>query len=774
MRFTKPLGAQPFAGATLALNAANALGTIDVSAADAKLGMWVYAPQANLPIRLQLASSDAGQVSRYTQAGQPLVLDDRKFVETETRTTKAGWQWMEFDFNKASSRWVGVYETAYKVDLDPGTRYDRINVFPDFNATPTGATFYFDGLTRGGAAPTMPVEPPGKFSSLDFQGTAASYRQLGFGGATGSLVADPENSANSVVKVVKANDALTWAGVTLASLPGDAAAVPAIPFAAGTVMTAAVYSPAPGTKVRLKAERSVDPSVSVETESVTKFSGWETVRFDFANPVSGTAPLNLAKVYDKLNVFFDFNVAGSNGKSYYIDDIRFIGAASAAPGNPVPTGYSLVFEDTFGVAGKTAPNPAVWKYDLGDGSKKGIPGWGNGEQQYYTADSDNVWVENGNLYIVARANDTATNTTDRVVNNVVVPFTTGITSARLTTQGWNVSPYGYIEVRAKLPAKQGAWPAIWMLGEQNNWPKSGEIDIVEWSGRYFNDTTVQAALHYEKDSGNTQTKASTALSSSVERFHTYQLWWSPTEIRIGVDGDADSAYFRYAKQTDWDVSRWPFDSQFYLLMNVAVGGSLGGEGYAQALAQAPYEMVVDYVRVYQGAAASGVYTAPSNVKNTYGAATGVVAFEGGQTELAATGPAGAAGSSIKFTKPSTAQPWAGATIETITDGEMIATGSTVMSLRVWAPASGKTVRLKLEDSADATKTVEVDAVTTVANGWQTLSFNSASQATGTAAFNDANRYNKASVFPDFRGTPAGQVYYIDDLAYTLANATPVY
>jgi len=378
MRFTKPLSAQPYAGATLALNAADALGTISVTAADAKLGMWVYAPQANLPIRLQLASSDAGQVARYTQAGQPLVLDDRKFVETETRTTKAGWQWMEFDFSKASSRWVGVYETAYKVDLDPSTRYDRINVFPDFNAAPTGATFYFDGLTRGGTAPTMPVEPPGKFSTLDFQGTAASYRQLGFGGANGSLVADPENSANSVVKVVKAIDSQTWAGVTLASLPGDAAPVPAIPFAAGTVMTAAVYSPAPGTKVRLKVENSADPSVSVETESVTKFSGWETVRFDFANPVSGTAPLNLAKVYDKLNVFFDFNVPGSNGKAYYIDDIRFIGTAPAAPGNPVPAGYSLVFEDTFDVAGKTAPNPSVWKYDLGDGSKKGIPGWGYG------------------------------------------------------------------------------------------------------------------------------------------------------------------------------------------------------------------------------------------------------------------------------------------------------------------------------------------------------------------------------------------------------------
>ncbi|MFZ9506899.1 MAG: glycoside hydrolase family 16 protein, partial [Burkholderiaceae bacterium] len=622
MRFTKPLSAKPYAGATLALNVADALGTIDITPTDAKLGMWVFAPQANLPIRVQLASSDAGLVPRYTLSGQPLISDDRKFVETESRTVKAGWQWMEFDFGKPVDRWVGVYETAIKVALDPAVRYDKLSVFPDFNATPTGATFYFDGLTRGGSAPAAPVEPPGKFSSLDFQGAASSYRQLGFGGADGSLVADPENAANTVVKVVKASDAQTWAGVTLASLPGDAAAVPTIPFAAGTVMTAAVYSPAAGTKVRIKVENSADPTVSVETESVTKFAGWETVRFDFANPVSGTAPLDAAKTYDKLNVFFDFSVAGSNGRSYYIDDIRFVGAGAPAPGNPVPAGYSLVFEDTFDVAGKTAPNPAVWKYDLGDGSKKGIPGWGNGEQQYYTADPDNVWVENGSLHIVAKANDTATNTADRVVNGAVVPFTSGITSARLTTEGWNVSPYGYIEVRAKLPAEQGAWPAIWMLGAQNNWPKSGEIDIVEWSGRYFNDSTVQAALHYEKDFGNTQTKASTSLASSVERFHTYQLWWSPTEIRVGVDGDAESAYFRYTKKADFDVSRWPFDSPFYLLMNVAVGGTLGGDGFAQALAQAPYEMQVDYVRVYQGASSGG----GSNSSNAL-----LVSFETGDT-----------------------------------------------------------------------------------------------------------------------------------------------
>ncbi len=463
-------------------------------------------------------------------------------------------------------------------------------------------------------------------------------------------------------------------------------------------------------------------------------------------------------------------MAGSNGRSYYIDDIRFLGAAARAPGNPVPAGYSLVFEDAFDVAGKTAPNPAVWKYDLGDGSKKGIPGWGNGEQQYYTADPDNVWVENGSLHIVAKANDTATNTSDRLVNGAVVPFTSGITSARLTTQGWNVSPYGYVEVRAKLPAEQGAWPAIWMLGAQNNWPKSGEIDIVEWSGRYFNDSTAQAALHFEKDFGNTQTKASTSLSSSVERFHTYQLWWSPTEIRIGVDGDAESAYFRYAKQADFDVSRWPFDSPFYLLMNVAVGGTLGGDGFAQALAQAPYEMQVDYVRVYQGAS-SGGSSGSSNAllvtfetTDTSGYALGTGAdFGGAASSVVSDGPAGSNGRVAKVVKGQGAETWAGTTLLALSGKEVISAGNETVTMKVYAPAAGIPVMLKVENGANSSQFIEKTVNTTKAGAWETLSFSF-------AGANHTPDYTKASVFFDFGTGGTGKTFYLDDVS--LGGAAP--
>ena len=123
---------------------------------------------------------------------------------------------------------------------------------------------------------------------------------------------------------------------------------------------------------------------------------------------------------------------------------------------------------------------------------------------------------------------------------------------------------------------------------------------------------------------------------------------------------------------------------------------------------------------------------------------------------------------IKAIKTAGAEVWAGTTLSSITDGEFIATGNTTMSLRVFAPAAGKKVRMKVEDAADATKSVETEVLTTVANGWETLSFDFAQQAAGTAAFNNAHTYNKANVFFDFSVAGSGQTYYFDDLAYNKA------
>ncbi|MDT0558453.1 family 16 glycosylhydrolase [Ichthyenterobacterium sp. W332] len=225
----------------------------------------------------------------------------------------------------------------------------------------------------------------------------------------------------------------------------------------------------------------------------------------------------------------------------------------------------LVWSDEFDTNG--APNAANWTYDLGNGDN----GWGNGEVQNYTNAPENVIVEDGLLKINALADGS------------------GYTSARIKTEDIFEFTYGRVEVRAKLPASQGTWPAIWMLGEDyqtNTWPNCGEIDIMEQKGQDKN--TVLATLHYPAVSPGTGNSASTNLPTAISQFHNYTVEWTPELITFLVD---DTPY--HSVPNTFDL---PFESDFFLILNVAMGGTLGGD-IDPAFTEDTME--VDYVRVYQ-------------------------------------------------------------------------------------------------------------------------------------------------------------------------------
>jgi beta-glucanase (GH16 family) len=250
-----------------------------------------------------------------------------------------------------------------------------------------------------------------------------------------------------------------------------------------------------------------------------------------------------------------------------------------------------------GASGAASP-AAHWTRETGTGNN----GWGNGESQTYTNSLSNAFVDDGTLHIVASKTGTS------------------ITSARLKSNLPDLDPYGYIEVRAKLPAEAGAWPAIWLLGN-GTWPDTGEIDIVEWA-QMFPDNQAQAALHFKGDGNqtvqtyaNTSYKAATTLATSIDQFHTYQLWWTPESIRIGVDGDVKTAHFEYMKPAGATASWWPFDNPMDIILNVAIGGNMGGE---VPTSDFTYTMEVDYVRVYQQGSvfdAGAVLSAAENANN---------------------------------------------------------------------------------------------------------------------------------------------------------------
>lgn len=240
-------------------------------------------------------------------------------------------------------------------------------------------------------------------------------------------------------------------------------------------------------------------------------------------------------------------------------------------------GPQLVWSDEFH---GSEIDPSRWNVYVGDGCP-GLCGFGNNELQYYSDRPENVKVENGKLIITALRDSHRTR---------------DYSSAKLLTQGIEDWKYGRIEVMAKLPSGRGTWPAIWMLPERNkygNWPRSGEIDIMEHVG--FNPGMIYGTVHTQSFNHmrRTEKNDSILISDAAERFHLYTIEWSEDKIDWFVDDQLYHTFDNTGKNSD----DWPFDQPFHLILNLAVGGSWGGKmGVDDSIW--PQSMEVDYVRVY--------------------------------------------------------------------------------------------------------------------------------------------------------------------------------
>ena len=246
-----------------------------------------------------------------------------------------------------------------------------------------------------------------------------------------------------------------------------------------------------------------------------------------------------------------------------------------APAGPAPAGYRLVWADEFDTPG--LPDATRWDYD----TERNRLGWWNNERQYYAAARpQNSVVEGGRLRITARREALS-----------ALPDWGGqaYSSARLLTRGKAAWTYGFFEIRAKMPCGTGTWPAIWMLGTGGRWPDDGEIDIVEHVGR--NPGEILGTVH-TPITGGAGNGSRTPLATACTQFHDYQLHWTADEIAIGVDG---RVYHRYRNPRTGRAA-WPFDAPQYLLLNIAIGGTLGGTVDDSIF---PRTMEVEHVRVWQ-------------------------------------------------------------------------------------------------------------------------------------------------------------------------------
>lgn len=260
-----------------------------------------------------------------------------------------------------------------------------------------------------------------------------------------------------------------------------------------------------------------------------------------------------------------------------------IPVASASDSNGADSEWELVFSDEFD---GTEINMDNWSFDHPENGRY------NGEVQSYT--DQNAWVEDGNLIIEAR-DEEFTEPDGQTYD---------YTSSKLITKGKQTWTYGKVEVRAKMPTGQGMWPAIWMMPEDEpyygTWPVGGEIDIMELLGH--EPDTIHGNIHYGDPKGEAQgTYKLPDGQSFADDYHVYTLEWEPGEIRWYIDDElfntANDWHSKHPGNADDFAYPAPFDQDFFLILNISVGGDWPGN--PDETTEFPQQMAVDYVKVYQ-------------------------------------------------------------------------------------------------------------------------------------------------------------------------------
>lgn len=238
---------------------------------------------------------------------------------------------------------------------------------------------------------------------------------------------------------------------------------------------------------------------------------------------------------------------------------------------------NLIWSDEF--EGESL-NTDDWRFETG------ANGWGNNEWQHYT-NGTNADVSDGKLIITAKKTGPGQQVGD-------------YSSTRLLSK--QTFKYGRVEIRAKMPDNQGngLWPALWMLGEDigtTGWPDCGEIDLMEYVS--YNPNHVVQTIHSVANNHSNGTQISTGelpLETIEEAFHNYGLIWQEDKLEFYLD-TPDTITLTIDRPANFDNNNWPFNKEFFFILNIAVGGNWGGlQGVDDSIF--PAKMEVDYVRVY--------------------------------------------------------------------------------------------------------------------------------------------------------------------------------
>jgi len=243
-------------------------------------------------------------------------------------------------------------------------------------------------------------------------------------------------------------------------------------------------------------------------------------------------------------------------------------AGVALLGISVTAQEKVIFQEDFN---GDSLDMSIWNYEEGDGCPN-LCGWGNNEEQIY--DREYVEVKDGNLVITALKKNNQYYS-GKINSKANVEFT-----------------YGVIEMRANVATTKGLWPAIWMLGadiDEVSWPASGEIDLMEYIGRRPN--IVYSTLHLPANHGENAVGKETEIEGIGEGYHIFKTVWTKDYIEYFVDG---KQVFRHTPEK-YDAEHYPFRKDFYFLVNMAIGGNLGGAEIKDS--ELPAKFYVDYIKV---------------------------------------------------------------------------------------------------------------------------------------------------------------------------------
>lgn len=586
----------------------------------------VYSPDSGIAVRLKVEDETNGAIS----------------VETDAFTTVANaWDTLTFDFTN---------HIAGTPAINYNNTYNKVAIFFDFGVAGTGKTYYVDlvEFVSSGKSPiTLPITWDDT-SNVD-------YTVIDFGGNASALTADPMNASNTVLRSRK-DSAFAWAGTTFGNSLGLA-----VPFSPGnTMIKAVVYSPDTGIVVRLKVEDQTNPAISVETDVVTTVANaWDTLMFDFANQATGTAAINYANTYDKMSIFYDFNVVGS-GKNYYVDYVAF----EAAPTKSL-IDLPITWDDT--------NNVDYTVIDFGGNTSMLAVDPTNANNNVLMSRKDSAFSWAGTSFGGSLAN--------------AIPFQTGYTTVHAVVY----SPDTGIVVKLKVE-------------DANNATLSVETDVT---------TTVANAWDtLSFDFANNS--AGTPAINFATTYNKMSIFYD-----FGTVGSGKTYY-------------------------------------------------VDYV-YYEAAPPKRPISLPVNWEDSVTYDYNLLDFGGNASSLAAD-PNNALNTVVRSEKTSGAMTWAGTTLgDSLSMPIPFSSGNTTMRAVVYSPDTGIVVKLKVEDYFNAGISVETDVTTTVANAWDTLTFDFSNHSAGTAAINFNNDYNKMSIFYDFGTMGSAKVYYVDYIEF--AGAT---